>query len=133
MTKSAAPYWAYLGWFIPVYNFIKPYTVFAETFNETNYILLDKNIIQKDIDANADFNSGLWWGLLIMAVGVMSYILNATFFNEGPMFLKFSHAGVVVAAIVFWVCYLLQESLLIYKGIKMNQILFANRPKFDLQ
>jgi hypothetical protein len=133
MKKSVAPYWAFLGWFIPGYNFIKPYSVFAETFNETNLILIDKNIIQKDIDSNADFNIGLWWGLLIMAVCVMSYILSATFFKEGPMYLKFSHAGVAITAVVFWAFYLLQETLIILRVIKMNQVLFANRPKFDLQ
>jgi len=133
MKKSTAPYWAYLGWFIPGYNFIKPYMVYAEIYNETNYILLDKNIIQKDTDTNADFNLGLWWGLLIMAAVVMSYILNATFFNEGPMNYKFSHIGVVIAAIAFWALYLIQESVLIRRAIKMNQILFANHPKFAHQ
>jgi hypothetical protein len=133
MKKSTAPYWAYLGWFIPGYNFIKPYMVYAEIYNETNYILLDKNIIQEDTDTNADFNLGLWWGLLIMAAVVMSYILNATFFNEGPMSYKFSHIGVVIATTTFWVLYLLQESVLIRRLIKMNQILFANHPKFDHQ
>jgi len=133
MNKSTAPFWAYLGWFIPIFNFIKPYSVFAETFNETNYILLDKKVIEKDIDTNADFNIGLWWGLLIMAVVVMSYILSATFFEEGPMFLKFSHLGVAITAIAFWTLYILQETFIIAKGIKMNRILFANRPKFGLQ
>jgi len=133
MKKSTAPYWAYLSWFVPGYNLIKPYAVFAEVYNETSYILLDKKVIQKDTDVNADFNLGLWWGLLIMAVVVMSYIINATFFNEGPMHYKFSHIGVVIAAIAFWVLYLLQESVLIYRGIKMNQILVANHPKFDHQ
>jgi hypothetical protein len=132
MAKSTSPYWSYVSWLIPGYNFIKPYMVFAETYNETHYILLDKDAIQKDTDTNSDFNLGLWWGLLIMAVVVMSYILNATFFKEGPMYLKFSHVGVAVAAIVFWVLYLIQESILISKMIKMNHILFENRPKFDL-
>jgi len=133
MQKSTAPYWAYVSWFIPGYNFIKPYAVFAETYNETHYILLDKQVIKENTDTNSDFNLGLWWGLLLMAVVVMSYIISATFFNEGPMHYKFSHIGVVIVAISFWVLYLAQESILIYKGIKMNQILVANHPKFDLR
>jgi len=133
MEKSTAPYWAYLSWFIPGYNFIKPYAVFAEIYNETNYILLDKQAIKKCNDTNADFNLGLWWGLLLISTVLMSYIISATFFNEGAMHYKFSHLGVVIAAIVFWVLYLAQESVLIYKGIKMNQILVENRPKFDPQ
>jgi hypothetical protein len=132
MEKSTAPFWAYLGWLIPGYNFIKPYAVFAEIYNETNYILLDKEIIKEDVDKNADFNLGLWWGLLLITVVAMSYILNAVFFNEGPMHLKFSHIGVVITAVGFWVVYLLLETFLILKGIKKNQILFENRPKFDL-
>jgi hypothetical protein len=129
MKKSTSPYWAYLCWFIPVYNFIKPYTVFSETYNEHNYILLDKNIIEKDIDKNADFNLGLWWGLLLIAPVLFSFILNATFFKEGPMYYKLSHTGAAVTAVVFWVFYLLQESTLIMRGVKMNRILFENRPK----
>jgi len=132
MTKSTSPYWAYLGWFIPVYNFIKPYTIFAEIYNETSYILLDKELI-KDNDTNSDFNLGLWWTLLIMAALVMPYMISATFFNEGPMFVKLSHTGVAIVAIVFWFLYLVQESVLIFRGLKMNQILFENRSKFDLQ
>ncbi|MCL1851343.1 MAG: DUF4328 domain-containing protein [Bacteroidetes bacterium] len=132
MKKSSSPYWAYLGWFIPVYNFFKPYMVFSEVYNESNYILLDKNIIKKDIDDNADFNLGLWWGLLIIAVLAMSFVLSATFFKEGPMFYKLPHASVAVTAIVFWILYLIQESVLIFRGVKMNQILFENHPKFDL-
>ena len=133
MKKSGAPYWAYLGWLIPVYNFFKPYSVFAEIYNESNYILLDKNIIEKDVDNNADFNLGLWWGLFMIAAVGMSFMLSATFFKEGPMYLKLSHIGVAVTAILFWVLYLLQESVLILRGIKMNQILVENHPKLDLQ
>jgi len=133
MKKSTAPFWAYLGWFIPVYNFFKPYMVFAEVYNESNDILLDKKIIQKDIDQNADFNLGLWWGLLIITVFVMSLIISATFFKEGPMFYKLSHLGVTVTAILCWALYLIQESVLILRGIKMNQTLFENHLKFDLQ
>jgi len=133
MKKSSPPYWAFLSWFIPGYNFVKPYSVFAEIYNETNFILLDKNIIKKDMDKNADFNLGLWWGLLLIATIIISLTLNATFFKEGPMFYKLSHAGVAVTAIIAWALYLLQESVLIFRGTKMNQILFENHPKLDLQ
>ena len=133
MKKSGAPYWAYLGWIIPIYNFVKPYSVFAEIYNESNYILLDKNIIKKDIDSNADFNLGLWWGLFMIAAVGMSFMLSATFFKEGPMYLKLSHMSVAVTAIMFWALYLLQESVLILRGTKMNQILAENHPKLGLQ
>ena len=132
MKKSTAPYWAYLSWIIPGYNFVKPYSVFAETYNETNYILLDKNIIEKDTDVNADFNLGLWWALFLIAAVAMSFALSATFFKEGPMYFKLSHTGVAITAIFAWVLYLLQESVLMLRATKMNQILFENHPKFDL-
>jgi hypothetical protein len=132
MKQSTAPFWAFLGWIIPGYNLIKPYMVFSEVYTESNYILLDKNIIQKDIDESADFNIGLWWGLFLIAAVLMSVVLNATFFNQGPMYFKLSHSTVAITAIVFYAIYLLQESVLIMKGVKMNQILFENRPKFDL-
>jgi hypothetical protein len=132
MKKSTAPYWAYLSWLIPGYNLVKPYNVFAEIYSETNYILLDKNIIKEDTDSNADFYLGLWWGLFILAAVFMSFILDATFFNQGPMYFKLSHAGVAVTAIIAWALYLLQETVLIQKAIKMNQILFENHSKFDL-
>jgi hypothetical protein len=132
MKKSTAPYWAYLSWLIPGYNLVKPYNVFAEIYNENNYILLDKNLIQDD-DANADFYLGIWWSLFLIAAVVMSFVLFATFFNEGPMFFKLSHTGVAITAIFAWALYLLQETVLIRKTIKMNQILFENHPKFDLQ
>ena len=133
MKKSTAPIWAYLGWLIPVYNFIKPYTIFNEVINETDYILADKNLTKNDSDANTDFNIGLWWGLLLVTVLLFSFILSSTFFKQGPMYFKLSHTGVVVVAIVMWALYLLQECMVIRKGIKMNQILFQNRSKFDLQ
>ena len=133
MKKSTAPIWAYLGWLIPVYNFIKPYTVFNEVINETNYVLADKELTQNDSDANTDFSIGLWWGLLLVTVLLFSFILSSTFFKQGPMYFKLSHTGVVVVAIVMWALYLLQECMVIRKGIKMNQILFQNRSKFDLQ
>jgi hypothetical protein len=133
MKKSASPHWAYLGWIIPILNFIKPYTVYNEIINETHYALSDKNIIENDSDVNNDFNLGLWWGLFLVAALLMSFFLNGTFFKQGALYFKLSHIGVVVAAIIFWALYLLQECSVIYKGIKMNQILFENRSKFDLQ
>jgi hypothetical protein len=133
MKKSTAPYWAYLSWLIPGYNLVKPYNVFAEILNEKNYILADKDLINKDADPNADFYLGIWWGLFLIAVVVLSLVINATFFKEGPMFYKLSHLGVVITAIFAWALYLLQEIVLIMKAIKMNQILLENQSKLDLQ
>jgi hypothetical protein len=132
MKKSTSPYWAYLSWLIPGYNLVKPYNVFSEIYLETNYILIDKNVVKQDTDSNADFYLGLWWGMFIIAAVIMSFILNATFFSEGPMYFKLSHVGVAITAIILWAFYLLQETVLIWKAIKMNQILCENHSKFDL-
>lgn len=130
MSKSTAPYWAVLGWFIPVYNFIKPYTVFAEIWDETDYILKDKGIVPKETkEDNSEFYLGLWWGLLIIAMLIMSYIVNATFFGQEAMYYKLSHSGVAITAIITWAIYLIHETILIRKFNKMNQILFANQSK----
>jgi hypothetical protein len=133
MMQSTAPYWAYVSWLIPGYNFIKPYTVYNEIVNETNYALADKKIVEKDTDTQTDFNIGLWWALLLLAVLLMSILINGTFFNQGPMYFKLSHTGVAVSAIIMWTAYLIQECLVINKGVKMNQILYQNRSKFDHQ
>lgn len=130
MNKSTAPFWAILGWFIPFYNFIKPYSVFAEIWDETDYILKDKEIVPKDTkEDNNEFYVGLWWGFLIIAMGLMSWIINSTFFGQEAMFTKLSHSGVAITAIIVWAIYLAHETILIRKFNKMNQLLFANQSK----
>jgi hypothetical protein len=131
--KSISPHWAYLGWVIPILNFIKPYNVYSEIINETHYALADKDIIENNSDVNNDFNLGLWWGLFLITALIISFFLNGTFFKQGPLYFKLPHTSVAVTAIVFWALYLFQECFMIYKGIKMNRILFENRSKFDLQ
>ena len=130
MKKSTAPYWAILGWFIPIYNFFKPYSVFAEIWDETDYILKDKGIVPKETkEENNEFYIGLWWGLLLLALVLMSWIINATFFGQEAMYYKLSHSGVAVTAIISWALFLLLETVLIRRFNKMNQILFANQSK----
>lgn len=130
MKKSTAPYWAILGWFIPIYNFIKPYSVFAEIWDETDYILKDKEIVPKETkEDNSEFYIGLWWGLLIIAMGLMSWVINSTFFAQEAMYTKLSHSGVAITAIIAWAIYLAHETILIRKFNKMNQLLFANQSK----
>jgi hypothetical protein len=130
MKKSTAPYWAILVWFIPVYNLFKPYAIFAEIWEETDYILKDKEIIPKETkEDNSEFYIGIWWGLFIIAVLVMSWILNSTFFGQEAMFTKLSHSGVAITAIIAWAIYLIHETVLIRKFNKLSQLLFANQSK----
>lgn len=130
MSKSTAPYWGLLGWFIPLYNFIKPYTVFNEIWNETDYILKDKAIVPNDTkEDNSEFALGLWWGSFLITFIVMSWIINSTFFATEAMYYKLSHNGVIAIAIILWAIFFIQDTILIRKFNKMNQLLFANQSK----
>ena len=130
MSKSTAPFWGIVGWYFPIYNLIKPYSVFSEIWEETDYILKDKEIMPKETkEDNSEFNLGIWWGLFIISVVVMSWIINSTFFGQEAMFQKLSHSGVAVTAIIAWAIYLTHETILIRKFIKLNQLLFANQSK----
>ncbi|MDR3046732.1 MAG: DUF4328 domain-containing protein, partial [Bacteroidales bacterium] len=53
--KSSSPFWAFVGWIIPVFDLIKPYSFFSELQNDTEYILKDKKLIPDDYDKN-DYN-----------------------------------------------------------------------------
>ncbi|MEG2070622.1 MAG: DUF4328 domain-containing protein [Bacteroidales bacterium] len=131
MNKGASSYWAFLGWIIPVYNFVKPYTFFSEIWNETAYLLKDKSIVARDQkDDNSDFILGIWWSLFLIGMLLVPYFINGVFMQEGPMFLKLNHTGIIITAIVFWALYLLQESNVIRKYNKMNKIMFDNQDKF---
>jgi hypothetical protein len=130
MNKSTAPFWGLVGWIIPVYNFIKPYTVFSEIWNETIYILKDREIVAKETkEENDEFFIGLWWGLFLIATVVMSWIINSTFFGTEAMFTKLSHSGVAITALIVYVLFFFLDTILLRKFNKMNQILFANQSK----
>jgi hypothetical protein len=126
MKKGSDPIWAFAGWLIPAYNFVKPFSFFSEIWNDTDYLLKDKGIIPNDgREDNADFNLGLWWSLLLICMLLFPWALNATFMTEGPMFLKMSHTGVIVAATIFWALYLAQECNLIRLFNKKNNLMQA--------
>ncbi|HNX20820.1 MAG TPA: DUF4328 domain-containing protein [Bacteroidales bacterium] len=130
MSKSTSPYWGLLAWFIPAYNFIKPYTVFAEVWNETDYILKDKGIVPNDTkDDNNDFYLGLWWGFFLLTFLVMTIIINSTFFGTEAMYNKLSHSGVIIITVILWILFFIQDTIIIRKFNKMNQLLFANQSK----
>ncbi|MCQ2287326.1 MAG: DUF4328 domain-containing protein [Bacteroidales bacterium] len=131
MKDGHKPFWAWLGWIIPVYNLIKPYSVFHEIWEETDYVLRDKSILAKDKDADNEFTLELWWGCLLIALILCPYLIHATFFTSGAMFWKFNHTAVVIFAIVMWVLYLLLEYLNIKRFMTLNNILVENENKFE--
>ena len=85
MMKATHPVWAFLGWIVPVYNLIKPYTFFNEIYDETEYALNDKGIIPENSKGDNDFVTGFWWGLFICTVVIVSGVLYLTFFTESQI------------------------------------------------
>ncbi|MCQ2271901.1 MAG: DUF4328 domain-containing protein [Bacteroidales bacterium] len=130
MEKASHPAWAFAAWIIPVYHLIKPYTFFHEIYDETEYALQDKGIIEKNNSSDGDFRMGFWWGLNLISVIVMSVLLYATFFGYGPSFYKLNHTTMAIVAICFWAFYIAMEIIIINKYNKMNKLMAENESKF---
>lgn len=133
--KDGMPVWqSYAGWFIPVYNLLKPLTFFKEIWEETDYLLEDKSIVtvQKDktID-NSGLHMGIWWALMLISVWGMGFILYKTFFTEGPLFVKSNHGAITIVAIIFIVLCIFAETLLLLGYNKKNKMLVDNADKFE--
>ncbi len=130
MEKATAPSWAFWGWIVPVYNLIKPYAFFNELYDETEYALVDKNIVTVDSKSDNDFFLGFWWGMFLLAVCLMSLIVYSTFFGEGPSFYKLNHTTVAIVSILLWCVYILMEVLVANKYNKMNKLMVDNEKVF---
>lgn len=137
MSKGMPAWMSYVGWIIPVYNLVKPLSFFKEVWQETDYILEDRNIVkiptekkEKMVD-NSELHIGIWWGLLLISVWLMNFILFKTFFAEGPLFLKANHGNVAVVAIIIMVLCIAEEINLILKYNKKNKMLAANADKLE--
>ena len=150
MEKSTKPYWAILGWFIPVYNLMKPCSVFSELWDETKYILKDKGIVTNDEDENQMEFIGLWWGLHLFAkcilplvvgglmVGFNYWLLPLTgtsltdmgvFFGIRGFFLNLNHMFVAILVILAWLLYMGYEIYMVNSFNKMNKMLVDNESK----
>lgn len=62
--------WAAIGWFVPILNFFRPYTIMVELFRETKK-LLDFRQVRMPNDLNRDV-VGWWWALWILS-GILTY------------------------------------------------------------
>lgn len=130
MEKATAPSWSFWAWIIPVYNLIKPYSFFYEIFDETEYALTDKNILPADNKGDNDFMLGFWWGMYLLSVCLMGFIIMSTFFGNGPAFYKLNHNTVAVVGILMWAVYVLMEIVVANKYNKMNKLMCDNEKVF---
>ncbi len=130
--KATAPFWAFLGWLIPVYNLVKPYSFTSEFWNDTEYLLKDRNILPESYDKkdNNDFYMGLWWGFFLVSLLGLLFIWG-TFFTTGPLFIKLSHFNVMLVVTICWLIYLALESLVIIRYNQLNKLMADNESKFQ--
>lgn len=130
--NGTAPYMSYVSWFVPIYNLIKPVSFINEVCEDTDYLLENKGLVPSDPDKidNSGLYLGIWWGLLLVSVWLMNFILYKTFFSEGPLFLKFNHGTMVIVAIVIMVLCMLMETYLILNYNKKNKLMADNEDKF---
>ena len=133
--KDGMPAWmSYVSWIIPVYNLLKPMSFFKEIWEETDFVLEDKEIVKvadkdKAVD-NGGLHLGIWWILTLICVWLMSFVLYKTFFTEGPLFIKANHGNIAIVAIVLLVLCLAEETYLLITYNKKNKLLVDNADKF---
>jgi len=133
--KDGMPAWmSYVSWIVPVYNLLKPVSFFKEIWEETDFILEDKEVVKIADKDNYVDNSGIimgaWWIFTLCSVWLMNFVLYKTFFSEGPLFLKANHGNMTIVAIVVLLLCLLLETYLIIKYNKKNKLLVDNADKF---
>lgn len=149
MEKSTKPIWAILGWCIPVYNLMKPCSVFSELWDETKYILKSKEIANDDDENQMEF-IGLWWGLHLFAKCILPLVVGGlmvcfnywflpiagtdfldmgVFFGIRGFFLNLNHTFVAILVILAWLLYMGYEIYMVNSYNKMNQMLVDNESK----
>lgn len=133
MKSGMQPWKAYLAWFVPVYNLIKPLSFYKELWNETDYALENVGVETRDENAidNSNLYMSIWWAFLLCSVWLMNFILFGTFFREGALFVKANHTAMVIIAIVIMLVTMCIETLIILNYNKKNLKLIENEDKFD--
>lgn len=132
MKDGMKPWMSYVAWFAPIYNLIKPLSFFKEVWNETDYVLEDSGITQRDENKvdNSNIYMSIWWGFLLVSVWLMNFVLFNTFFREGAFYVKAGHGTMVVVAIVIMVITMCLETYLVLQYNKKNKLLVENESKF---
>lgn len=132
MKDGMKPWMSYVAWFAPIYNLIKPLSFFKEVWNETDYVLEDAGVTQRDENKvdNSNIYMSIWWGFLLISVWLMNFVLFSTFFREGAFYVKAGHGTMVVVAIVIMVITMCLETYLVLQYNKKNKLLVDNESKF---
>jgi len=132
MKDGMKPWMSYVAWFAPIYNLIKPLSFFKEVWNETDYVLEDAGITQRDENKvdNSNIYMSIWWGFLLISVWLMNFVLFNTFFREGAFYVKAGHGTMVVLAIVIMLITMCLEAYLVLQYNKKNKMLVDNESKF---
>ena len=132
MKDGMKPWMSYVAWFAPIYNLIKPLSFFKEVWNETDYVLEDSGITQRDENKvdNSNIYMSIWWGFLLISVWLMNFVLFNTFFREGAFYVKAGHGTMVVLAIVIMLITMCLEAYLVLQYNKKNKMLVDNESKF---
>ncbi len=130
MKNGMKPYMSYVAWFVPIYNWIKPFTFIKEVSEETDYLLEDKGIVEKkqSVD-NTGLHLGIWWGLMLISGWLMNYILYCTFFLEGALFIKANHSTIAIVAVIIMALAIAEEVYLILGYNKKLKLLVDNADK----
>ena len=132
MKDGMKPNMSYVAWFVPIINLIKPLSFFKEVWNETDYALENADVVARDenkID-NSNIYMTIWWGLILITVWLMNFVLFLTFFREGAFFYKVGHNGMAIFAIVLMIITMCIEAFLVMQYNKKNKLLLDNENKF---
>ena len=133
MKSGMKPYSAYIAWFVPFINLIRPLSFYKELWNETDYALesvADKERDENNID-NSNLYMSIWWAFLLCSVWLMNFVLFGTFFREGALFVKTNHLTMIIVAVVIMVITMCIETLIILNYNKKNLKLIENEDKFN--
>jgi len=129
--KISSPIWAFASWIIPLYNLIKPFSLNREIFEDTEWLLKEKEIVPENYNQNDsnNFYLELWWVFLLLAICITPLFVKGTFFGTGVLFHKLNHFNVMFCVLVLWAIYLFLECFVIFRYNKMNKLLVDNQDK----
>ncbi|MDR2980092.1 MAG: DUF4328 domain-containing protein [Bacteroidales bacterium] len=131
LKESSSPFWAFVGWLIPAYNFIKPVSFLSEVIDDTECVLEDKKIKERNDkkSSNQEMLRGIWWGMFLIATLLIFTSLNGTFFKTGALFVKLNHLNMAITAVLVWAIYLILDSIVCINFNTLTKQVYDNQSK----